>query len=271
MIMKKVLVALLILLLPFSAMAAMTSISDNELAEVTGQVGVSIALVDFTMDMSIANFTYDDTDTGTVIVSNRDVDFTAGYINIGPIVMDNIYVTLAGNPVYANGATVNSAKLRLAAVSSMTALAAIGSGYNGIGGQMLEIDVMTADGSTANPYYSVRGKSGVLIGIPDMFISLDGIVIDGIYADSVAGDATGVFLPYAEKWLYTQDYTKQSDHSFGSFHINGINIHMYSSVPGLFTDGAFEYRHTFALNEDAGGNPVRVYPGNRAYLLIAPH
>jgi len=272
--MKKVIVALLILLLPFSAMAAMTSISDNEMAEVTGQVGISIALVDFNMDMSIANFTYDDTDTGTAIVSWRDVGYTAGYINIGPIVMDNIYVTLAGNPVWASGTTVTSAHLKLAAVLTNAQLATLGSSYNGIAGDMISIDVMTADSTATNPYYALRTESntGILIGLPDMFISLDGISIDGIYLDENPGAVDGTFYPIAEKFFYDNTTAKDSRESLGSFHIYGINIHTYSSVAGVFTDGPnFSYRSAYKLTEDAGGQPERYYPGNRALLLIAPH
>jgi hypothetical protein len=39
-----------------SAMAAMTSISDRELAEVTGQVGIVIAMYNFSMDLLNCQF-----------------------------------------------------------------------------------------------------------------------------------------------------------------------------------------------------------------------
>jgi len=287
--MKKVIVVLMILLLPLSAMAAMTSISDSEMADVSGQVGISIAIVDFNMDMSIANFTYDDQDKGTVVVSNRNVGYDAGFINIGPIVMDNIYVTLSGNPVYAAGTSVNSAMLKLAATSTMAQLAGISSSYNGIAGDMLTIDVMTAERTSANPYYALRAntygeydafnaahtaRSGILIGLPDMYISLDGIDIDGIYIDSIAGDSAGLFYPVAEKFLFTNASQKDPTKSLGSFHIGGIAIHTYSSVAGVTTDALnpnWTYRSAFKLHEDGSGNPERYYPGNRAYMLIAPH
>lgn len=249
------------------------SISDNELAEVTGQVGISICMHNFNMDMSIANFTYGDTDIGTITVSNHNIGYGAGYINIGPIELKNVYVSAAGNPVWAYGTTVTSAHLQAASTYSDAQLATLGMAYVGRGANCLRIDVMTADASTANPYYSIRGKTGVLIRIPDMFVSLDGINLDGIYFDSINGKdyVAGQFNPYTEKWIYGSTYAKDPTKSVGSFHINGITIETFSSVAGVFKDGAFEYRSTYKLTEDAFGNPERYYPNNEAYLLITPH
>lgn len=266
--MKKLItfVAVLAILLPFSAMAAMTSISDSEMAEVTGQVGISIALVDFNMDMTIGSFTYDDTDVGTIVVSGHDVGYSAGYINIAPINLKNIYVTMNGSPVWAAGTTVTT-----------TMLAQIQSGLiepDGIAATALEIDVMTA-GSTSdtNQFYDVRGKSGVLIGLPDMFISLDGISIDGIYFDNISAYdyMIGTYNEYTEKFSYGTSYPKDSEDSIGSIHIGGITIKTYSSVAGSSITGLGEVRSAWEFNEDGSGNPVRYYPNNRAYLLIMPH
>ena len=44
--MKKLLVILAIVLLPISAFAGMSAITDSEMSAVTGQMGVSIAIID---------------------------------------------------------------------------------------------------------------------------------------------------------------------------------------------------------------------------------
>jgi len=283
--MKKVFVVLMVLLLPLSAMAAMTSITDNELAEVNGQVGIDISLVDFNMDMTIASFTYDDTDVGTITISNVDVGYHAGYLNVKDLSLENIYITMNATPIYAS--TVTGQTL----LNELAVYEATGAGnFSFVAAHPLTIDVASVDNDAA--FYYSRGKSGILIGIPDMFISLDGIDINGVYFDDTYGDATGSYNPYAEKFTYESTYDPDSSKSIGSFHIKGITLTMYSSVAkttyvtgttsfevtaGPYTTVAtqsttavnMKFRSPYRLNGD--GAPVRFYEGNRAYLLINPH
>jgi hypothetical protein len=292
--MKKVFVVLMIMLLPLSAMAAMTSISDNELSDVTGQMGISIALVDFNMDLSIANFTYDDEDTGRIIASNRAITYGPGYLNIGPLDLKNIYITIAGNPIFTSTPDATDMALVALVSTDSTVWGAMSAQKPcGIAGDMLTIDVMSVVDS---PYCALdEGQTGILIGIPDMFFSLDGIDIDGIYLDSVSGADpafnTKIFLPYAERWVYGNERAKQDCNSLGSLHINGITVVMYSSVagttyiPGLGNmieylsgqdladeDDMDYFRSSYKLVSTNGcAGAERYNPGNRAYLLITTH
>jgi len=298
--MKKVFVVLMILLLPLSAMAAMTSISDSELSDVTGQVGISIALVDFNMDLSIANFTYDDEDSGTIIASNNPIVYGPGYINIGPLELNNIFVSIAGSPIFTSQPDATDMALAtLVATSDATVWAAYSAQVPcGIAGDMMTIDVMTVKNS---PYCALKtGMTGILIGIPDMFVSLDGIDIDGIYLDSVGGFDPSynekTFLPVAERWIYTNDKGKNDCNSLGSLHINGITLNIYSSVAGTTTIAGLgkkiqamalaegitvpdkmaakldEFRSSYKLVTTGDTCDVERYnPGNRAYLLITTH
>lgn len=101
--MKKMFIALLIILLPSSTMADMTSISDEELAGVTGQVGLDIALINFNADISIKSISYGDTDVGRVTISNRAVDYREGYINVVGLKLTNIYITGIHWPLFTSG------------------------------------------------------------------------------------------------------------------------------------------------------------------------
>jgi len=297
--MKKVFVVLMILLLPLSAMAAMTSISDSELSDVTGQVGISIALVDFNMDLSIANFTYDDEDSGTLIASNNVIHYGPGYLNIGPLELKNIFVSIQGSPVFTSNPDATDMALATLASTDSSLWTALGAQKPvGIAGEMLTIDVATIKDSAFCAL--TKGDTGIVIGIPDMFISLDGIDIDGIYLDSIGGFEPGynekVFLPYAERWIYDNSKSKDDCNSIGSIHINGITMSIYSSVAGTTTipglgakiaalaaaegitvsdrmiEKLDEFRSSYKLVSSNGCDGVeRYYPGNRAYLLITTH
>jgi hypothetical protein len=136
--MKKILtlIAVLAILFPVSAMAGMTAITDSEMSDVTGQVGIDISVVDFSMDMSIANISWGDGDSGTLVASNRDVAYTPGYFNIQGIDM-YIYVTLDGSPVFT------AAPGSLALVGVKYGIASITPSYF-VAAQPFGIDILTA-------------------------------------------------------------------------------------------------------------------------------
>lgn len=280
--MKKLItfVAVLAILLPFSAMAAMTSISDSEMAEVTGQVGIDIAIEDFNMDLYIETICWGDADIGSgptaKLISGKSVNYTAGYINLYDLQMPNIYVSMNGSPVFANGAVVGAS----------TVLMALGGvkNYVWLAAEPLKIDVSTSGSQnegSLNPFYSSQGKTAISITLPDAYIFVEKISLAGIYLDSVCNLGTYDFLAAGEKWLPTSS-APASSKNLGTLAIAGVTVYTYSSVAkstyiaGLdtvttgLTHGDY-YRSAWRANAGTDGNPVRYYPGHEARLIITAH
>jgi hypothetical protein len=65
--MKKLFMTLAILLIPIPALAAMLALTDNEISDISGQMGVSIVVSDVTTSISMDSFKLYDTDTGNAI------------------------------------------------------------------------------------------------------------------------------------------------------------------------------------------------------------
>ena len=140
-----VLCALALMLIPMSSMAAMTSISDSEMEAVTGQMGVSIALI-AEVDVAVTNLSYGDTDVGTIHVVSAvkgPIGHGAGYVNVG----------------------VGTVKLRIGFRDTGVL---IGSGP---APKPIMIDVLTA--GVSDPIalaLGVNGKTIVRIGLPDLAV-----------------------------------------------------------------------------------------------------
>jgi len=283
--MKKVLLALLIVLLPLSAMAAMTSVSDNELSDVTGQVGISIAIEDFTMDIYIENLYWGDTDAGSIatakLISAKSVDYTAGYIALHDMFIP-VYVTMNGTPVW---------KTTAANITSGLVAQTLGgadTGYTYIAAEPVKIDVSTSAvdaTSTArheNPYWASQGKTAISITMPDAYITLGSFRLNGIYLVSSADDVTTTFLQAGEKYLYTSGTSQfKSGNNLGSFYLDGLSIYTYSSVPVSTIVTGLSAVTTNLMKRDtyrsawktfsASGAPERWYPGHEAKVIIMAH
>jgi len=228
--MKKVFVVLMIMLLPLSAMA-MTPVSDSEMAGVTGQVGVDIAVVDFHMDMSIGNIAWGDPDTtavaGTMYVAGSPTNYLAGYININAIDMTDIFVTLNG-------------------VKSYT-----GTIPNAIYADPMKIDVATlgAYNSLTQRFANLVNKTAICITMGDMHMQVGRITVGGIYLDGVVdGYNNWAFDSVHDEFAGTAA-SIASTKNLGTLQIDAFDLVMYSSVDGYKTDGT-----KFFPN-----NPARVY------------
>jgi len=216
--MKKLLVILAIVLLPLSAFAGMSAITDSEMDAVTGQMGVSIAIVDQQQDLSIASLTWGDADAGTRYVHGAAVTHTAGYINIQDIAL----------------------------VKNTTTLNGVVCGTLGIAAEPLKIDVVTV--SAADPFIRPRGKTAVAISLSDSLQTIDEIRIGSISLDSavatvttyagVAGSASyarGGSLFFAAlnsgaQYVYSTDATALNSHQLGKIYIRGFAQIGYSAL-----------------------------------------
>ncbi len=231
--MKKLItfVAVLAMLIPLSAMA-MTPVADSELAEVTGQVGIDIAVVDFHMDMSIGNVAWGDTDgtadSGAMYVANHATDYTDGYININNIVMDDIFVTLNANPSF----TASPAHLLYA--------------------DPLKIDVATlgAANVASQVFAGLAGKTAIVITMGDMHLQVGKISVGGIYLADEAYSGTYSFAGATDEFVCTANANMVDTENLGVLEISCVDIVTYSSVDG----------YTAGTNAKANGNnPSRVY------------
>jgi hypothetical protein len=103
-----------------------------------------------------------------------------------------------------------------------------------------------------------------------MYITIDEFRIAGLYLTDSEDAVTSAFLEYAEEYEYALSASTTSEDSLGSLLVSGIEITTYSSVPGTTIVEGVAYKSAYELVESAGAS-VRVYPGNRAYVIISPH
>jgi hypothetical protein len=238
--MKKLAIFLALMMVPFSAFA-MDVISDSEMEAVTGQVGVDIAVIDMSLDLDVMNFSWSDTDCGTLIVSGIPVGYEPGYFNAFDIEMDNIYITM---DTAASGITVDGAGTFLQHAA-----------------HPFTIDIIS--GSTnarENPFCVTRGMSGVILGMPDFYISLQEFQIGGLYLDSYAYTVTqAVYNTHLEKWSFTRALP-QASNCLGDMKISGIEMTLHAYVGGYET-----------ANLTPGQSIHPINPGHRALVIIGPH
>jgi hypothetical protein len=230
-----------LMIVPFSAFA-MDVITDSEMEAVTGQTGVDIGLVDVSLDMDIMNFAWGDTDCGTIILSTSAHQYRQGYVNVNNIQMDNIYLDLDVTGTVGICSDVG------------------GDSYLAYAAHPITIDVMTfTSNGPACPCQVLRGETAVVIGVPDLYIAVENISIDGIYLDDHAYTPTTVEFTSVQKWNYTTgalDDTK----SLGTMTISGIQMTTHAYVGGYET-----------VNTTEGGELKPINPNHRGMLVIMAH
>jgi hypothetical protein len=215
--MKKLLVILAIVLLPLSAFAGMSAITDSEMSAVTGQMGVSIAIVDQQQDLSLAALTWGDVNTGTRWVAGQATSMSPGYININDIAINKNTTTL-------NGVT----------------------GSNGVWADPLKIDVASLGPVGANqPFAALANKTAVIISLSDSVQTIDSISIGSITLDTAVatisvtagGAARGTATFYAAlnagaQYSYVNTTTAVNSHQLGQIYIQGFKQIGYSHLEG---------------------------------------
>jgi hypothetical protein len=237
--MKKLAIFLALMMVPFSAFA-MDVISDSEMEAVTGQTGVDIIVIDMSLDLDVMNFSWSDSDCGTLIVSTVPVLYGPGYFNAFDINMANIYITMDTD---TTGVTsdANGTFLQIAA-------------------RPFTIDIIS--GSTnarMNPFCVTRGMSGVVLGMPDMYIAVQEIDIGGLYIDSEAYTVETASYLSTEKWDFTRTPPDKSN-CLGDMKISGIEMTLHAYV------GGYE-----SANLSPGQSIHPVNPNHRALVIIGPH
>jgi len=227
--MKKLLVILAIVLLPLSAFAGMSAITDSEMSAVTGQMGVSIAIVDQQQDLSLASLTWGDVNSGIRYVAGQQVVIGPGYVNINDISINKNTTTL-------NGIT----------------------GINGVFADPLKIDVVSL-GSTnlgTQPFAALNLKTAVMIGLADSVQTIDSISIGSItldtevanivvYAATAATNATAAnatsrasgsafyaALNSGAGYYYLNTLAAANSHQLGQIYIKGFRQIGYSHLEG---------------------------------------
>jgi hypothetical protein len=237
--MKKLAIFLALMMVPFSAFA-MDVISDSEMEAVTGQTGVSISVIDMSLDLEVMNFSWSDSDCGTLIVSTVPVTYGPGYFNAFDIDMQNIYITMDTS---AAGITSDGAGTFIQTAA-----------------HPFTIDIMT--GSTnarENPFCAVRGYTGVVLGMPDFYIALQEFQIGGLYLDDTAYTVQTANYLSNEKWDFTRALPDKSN-CLGDMKISGIEMTMHAYV------GGYE-----SANLTPGQSIHPINPNHRALVIIGPH
>jgi hypothetical protein len=228
------------MMVPFSAFS-MDIISDGEMEAVIGQAGVSIGFTDISLDVDILNFAWGDTDCGTLILSTLRHSYTPGYVNVNNIQMDNIYIDLDTDTI---GIATDMA----------------GGTYLSNPAQPITIDVMTFSSNGPHcPTQYLRGKTAVVIGMPDMYIAVEEITIDGIYLDDRAYTSVATKFTSTQKWTYTTG-PLDNRKNLGTMTISGIQLTTHAYVGGYET-----------LNTVPGGELKPIHPNHRAMIIITTH
>ena len=234
------------MMVPFTAFA-MDVIADSELDAVTGQAGVDISIVDVNLDLYIGSVAYGDQDTGVRIASAHSVTYHEGWVAYGRIDMENIYVTMNGSGVYSD--TTNTTK-------------------TGIAARPLSIDVESSDSTTL--YYSARNHTGVVIGMPDLYVSIDAIDINGIYLQDTKPVISGTFNASIEKFDFTTPSFVETN-SLGSFYFGGIEFIVHSSVAQAVTLTVNPRGRSAFTGLEVGNQPVRFFPSHMGLVTISAH
>jgi len=201
--MKKLLVILAIVLLPLSAFAGMSAITDSEMSAVTGQMGVSIAIVDMQQDISLASLTWGDVNNGTRYVAGQAVSIAPGYVNINDITINKNTMTL-------NGVT----------------------GTNGVYADPLKIDVVSFGpvNILTQPFAAFSNKTAVIIGLPDLVQTVDAINIGSITLDNrVAGVTVYAALSAATNFTTANATSRASGAAFYSVLNAGGGYHYWNT------------------------------------------
>jgi hypothetical protein len=259
--MKKVLFVCLIMLLPVSAWAGMSCLTQTEMADITGRMGVSIAIVDSQQDMSIASLTWGDVNYGNRYVAGQTVSIAPGYINIGQI------------GIIKNTTTLNGLSTPI-----------------GIVADPLKIDVMSIPNvSASQPFVWMANRTAVVITLPDMVQTIDEISIGSISLDNAVASigvqtvlqngaassttATATFggshgnvsnffayLNSGGQYAYVNNSTAVNSHQLGQIYIRGFKQIGYSHLEGYDANGSLPVSQRpgqiiiFAHN--ASGEPV---------------
>ena len=234
------------MMVPFTAFA-MDVIADSELDAVTGQAGVDISIVDVNLDLHIGSIAYGDQDTGVRIASGHRVTYHEGWISLCRMDIDNIYVTMNGSGVYSD--TTNTTK-------------------TGIAARPLTIDVETSDSTTL--YYSARNKTGVVIGMPDLYFSIDAVDINGIYLQDTKPVISGTFNWTAEKMDFGTP-TFVETNSLGSIYFGGIEMMVHSSVAQAVTLSVNPRGRSAYTGLEVANQPVRFFPSHMGLVTISAH
>jgi hypothetical protein len=199
--MKKLLVILAIVLLPLSAFAGMSAITDSEMSAVTGQMGVSIAIVDQQQDLSLASLTWGDVNYGNRFVAGQTVSIAPGYINIGQI------------GIIKNTTTLNGLSSPIGVVADP-----------------LKIDVATFGPTGAtNPFVALNNKTAVVISLSDSVQTIDEISIGSISLDSTVA-SIGVQAVLQNGAVSSTTATA----TFGGVHGNVSNFFAYLNSGGQY-------------------------------------
>jgi hypothetical protein len=239
--MKKLAMITLIALMmvPFSAFA-MDVISDSEMEAVTGQTGVDIIVIDMSLDLNVMNFSWSDSDCGTLIVSTVPVAYGPGYFNAFDINMENIYITM---DTAATGITSDGAGTFLQSAA-----------------HPFTIDIITSSTDPRmDPFCVTRGATGVVLGMPDFYIAVQEIDIGGLYLDSVAYTVQTATYLSTEKWDFTRALPSKSK-CLGDMKISGIEMTLHAYV------GGYE-----SANLTPGQTIHPINPNHRALVIIGPH
>ncbi len=272
---KIVLFALVVMLIPFTAIGAMNVISDTAMDNVTGQRGVTLAPVDANLDLRIENIAYIDADEGvlvmdpdgvTVISDTRQMiagipnPYTQGVINITGVQIDNLHATLAGVLVPGAGSGTG---LGGGIAGSGNVDMGPGLGFASVYAEGIDIDVETY----ANvPLVTLRDSTVIVIGMPDLSLTIDKITIAEISLDADpaavggggyndgTGHVEGILNPATGQFDFETAGITDPTHSIGSIEIAGLKLRTYAHVGGV---------------DPATGAPINA--GHRGVIIIKAH
>jgi hypothetical protein len=135
-----------------------------------------------------------------------------------------------------------------------------GGTYINFAAHPITIDVMTFSSNGPHcPAEAIKGKTAVVIGVPDLYIAVEEITIDGIFLDDHAYTSVASQFQSVQRWDYTTGPLDDSK-NLGSMTISGVQITTHAYVGGYET-----------LNTVPGGKLAPINPNHRGVLLIWAH
>jgi hypothetical protein len=264
--MKKLFVILTMVLLPLSAFAGMSAITDSEMEVVTGQMGVSIAIVDQQQDLSLAALTWGDVNTGSRWVAGQATSMSPGYININDIAINKNTTTL-------NGVEAPTSYV-ICGLHGCTRYQ--NTEWNGVWADPLKIDVASLGPvSATQPFAALANKTAVIISLADQIQTIDSISIGSITLDTApativvtaGGFTRGTAGFYAAlnagaQYSYKNTTTVVNSHQLGQLYVQGFTQIGYSHLEG--------YQTSDVIGGD-GLSIVLPVPNRPSYIAIFAH
>jgi hypothetical protein len=223
---------------------------------VTGQVGIELAPIDFSLDLQIENVALIDRDSGTMDIAGVNHAFTQGVLNINDLAILNLHETLWGTPLFDSSDNLI-----------------------GVQAKPVEIDIVSFGSDV--PFLALRNKTALVISGPDMRMTIDEVRIGAITLQTTPTSVTGAFDNLLTgTYYYNSTSPTGGTNELIGLKLQGLSLNVWAYPREIGTLGMIStYKEYYAKDgtHTSGGSTVShtagdaIYGKHRAQLIIGAH